>query len=67
MSQIELEKSHTANIGTSNDIDENNKPFNKLTINVTHPVTKNNCYMEYSKQDSKNLLIESNLFLYNNI
>ena len=64
MSEIKLEKSPTADIGKTPDIDENDKSFNRLTLNVTHPVTKDNWYMEYSKQDSEDLLIEKENEVY---
>ena len=64
MSEIKLEKSPTADIGKTPDIDENNKSFNRLTLNVTHPVTKDNWYMEYSKQDSESLLVEKENEVY---
>ncbi len=64
MSEIKLEKSPTADVGKTSDVDENNKPFNRLTLNVTHPVTKDNWYMEYNKQDSEDLLVEKENEVY---
>ena len=58
MSEIKLEKSILASIGTSKDIDHEDVPYNKLTLNVVHPVSKERIYMEYSKSDSKDVLIE---------
>ena len=58
MSEIKLENSNTADVGTSADIDAEDKPFNKLTLNLTHPVTKENLYMEFNKEDSKDVLTE---------
>ena len=58
MSEIKLEKSILASVGTSKDIDHEDVPFNKLTLNVVHPVSKEPIYMEYNKSDSKNVLIE---------
>ena len=58
MSEIKLQKSMTAEVGTNSDVDHEDKPFNKITLNLTHPVSKENVYMEYSKSDSQNVLIE---------
>ena len=58
MSEIKLQKSKTAEVGTNSDIDHEDKLFNKITLNLTHPVIKENVYMEYSKSDSQNVLIE---------
>jgi len=58
MSEIKLKKSTSANVGTSFDIDHKDVPFNKLTLNVVHPITKEEWYMEYNKSDSKDVLIE---------
>ena len=58
MSEIKLQKSMTAEVGTNSDVDHEDKPFNKITLNLTHPVSKENVYMEYSKSDSKDVLIE---------
>ena len=58
MSEIKLQKSMTAEVGTNSDVDHEDKPFNKITLNLTHPVSKENVYMEYSKSDSKDVLVE---------
>ena len=58
MSEIKLQKSMTAEVGTNSDVDHEDKPFNKITLNLTHPVSKENVYMEYSKLDSKDVLVE---------
>ena len=58
MSEIKLQKSKTAEVGTNSDIDHEDKLFNKLTLNLIHPVSKENVYMEYSKLDSKDVLVE---------
>ena len=58
MSEIKLEKSILASVGTSKDIDHEDVPFNRLTLNVVHPVSKELIYMEYNKSDSKDVLIE---------
>ncbi len=58
MSEIKLEKSILASVGTSKDIDHEDVPFNRLTLNVVHPVSKEPIYMEYNKSDSKDVLIE---------
>ena len=58
MSEIKLEESILASAGTSRDIDHEDVPFNKLTLNVVHPVSKELIYMEYNKSDSKDVLIE---------
>ena len=58
MSEIKLEKSKTAEAGTNSDIDHEDVPFNKLTLNVVHPVSKQEIYIEYNKSDSKDVLVE---------
>ena len=45
-------------MGISRDVDHEDVPFNKLTLNVIHPVSKEESYMEYNKSDSKDMLIE---------
>ena len=45
MSDIKLKKSQTDSVGTNTDIDHEDKPFNKFTINLNHPVTKDGLYM----------------------
>lgn len=64
MSEIKLEKSILASAGTSRDIDHEDVPFNKLTLNVVHPVSKESIYMEYNKSDSKDVLIEKEDGIY---
>ena len=64
MSEIKLQKSKTAEVGTDSDIDHEDVPFNKLIINLTHPVHKEKVYMEYSKADSKNVLKEKENEVY---
>ena len=58
MSEIKLQQSMTAEVGTNFDIDHEDKPFNKITLNLIHPVSKENVYMEYNKSDSENVLIK---------
>jgi len=58
MSEIKLQKSKTAEAGTDFDIDHEDVPFNKLTLNVVHPVSKQEIYIEYNKSDSKDVLVE---------
>ena len=58
MSEIKLQKSKTAEVGTDSDIDHEDVPFNKLTLNVVHPVSKQEIYIEYNKSDSKDVLVE---------
>lgn len=58
MSDIKLKKSQTDSVGTNTDIDHEDKPFNKFTINLNHPVTKDGLYMEFSKTDSSLILQE---------
>jgi len=58
MSEIKLKTSILESVGTKKDIDHEDVPFNKLTLNVVHPVSKQEIYMEYSKSDSKDVLIE---------
>ena len=58
MSEIKLQQSPTAEVGTNSDIDHEDKPFNKITLNLTHPVSKENVYMEYNKSNSENVLIQ---------
>ncbi len=58
MSEIKLQKLQTDSVGTNTDIDHEDKPFNKFTINLNHPVTKDGLYMEFSKTDSSFILQE---------
>ena len=58
MSEIKLQKSKTAEAGTDSDIDHEDVPFNKLTLNLVHPVSKQEIYIEYNKSDSKDVLVE---------
>ena len=60
MSEIKLKKEELGSLATgiSPDIDEFKKPFNRLTLNVKSPVTNENVYWEFNKQDSESLLTE---------
>ena len=58
MSEIKLKTSILESVGTKKDIDHEDVPFYKLTLNVVHPVSKEPIYMEYNKSDSKDILVE---------
>ena len=44
--------------GIKTDIDENNEPFNRLSVWVEHPVTKDPRRYEWNKTDSAWILTE---------
>ena len=62
MAKIELNQYSTdpdnRETGIKADIDENNKPFNRLSVWVVHPVTKENLRYEWNKTDSASILSE---------
>ena len=60
MSEIKLKKEELGSLATgiNPDTDELKKPFNRLTLNVKSPVTNENVYWEFNKQDSESLLTE---------
>ena len=62
MAKIELSQYSTdpdnRETGIKADIDENNKPFNRLSVWVVHPVTKENLRYEWNKTDSADILSE---------
>lgn len=60
MSEIKLKKEELGSLATgiNPDIDEFKKPFNRLTLNVKSPITNENVYWEFNKQDSESLLTE---------
>ena len=60
MSKIKLTKytEEFGNIGINPDVDENDKPFNRISLWVQDPITKENLRYEWNKTDSGIILTE---------
>ena len=54
MSKIKLAKytEEFGNIGINPDVDEKDKPFNRISLWVKNPITKENLRYEWNKADS---------------
>lgn len=59
MSEIKLDKELFTSEKTGVTLDQDDSGlFQRLTLRVVHPVTNEPCYMEYSKEDSKKVLLQ---------
>ena len=60
MSKVKLTKytEEIGNIGINPDVDENDKPFNRISLWVQDPITKQNLRYEWNKTDSGIILTE---------
>ena len=60
MSNVKLTKytEEIGNIGINTDVDENDKPFNRISLWVQDPITKQNLRYEWNKTDSGIILTE---------
>ena len=59
MSEIKLKRELYTSEKTGVTLDQDdNGFFQRLTLRVVHPITKEPCYMEFNKEDSKNVLIQ---------
>ena len=60
MSKIKLKEftEEFGNIGINPDVDENDKPFNRISMWVQNPITKKNLRYEWNKTDSGIILTE---------